>query len=110
MVPGMRNGARVLVVDPRRTVTVNACEEVAGAENVLHLQITSGTDLALFNTLFTYIADQGWVDADFIAASTFQGDVAVPEDERASRGARVVRGGAGGLQDEPRRRRPRSAA
>jgi arsenite oxidase large subunit len=81
MVPGMRNGARVLIVDPRRTVTVNACEEVAGAENVMHLAITSGTDLALFNTLFTHIADQGWVDADFIAASTFQGDVAVAEDE-----------------------------
>jgi arsenite oxidase large subunit len=70
MVPGMRNGARVLVVDPRRTVSVNACEEVAGAENVMHLQINSGTDLALFNALFTHIADQGWVDADFIAAST----------------------------------------
>lgn len=82
MVPGMRNGARVLVVDPRRTVTVNACEEVAGADNVMHLQINSGTDLALFNALFTHIADQGWVDADFIAASTFQGDVAVAEDEQ----------------------------
>jgi arsenite oxidase large subunit len=80
MMPGMRNGARVLVVDPRRTVTVNACEEVAGAENVMHLQINSGTDLALFNALFTHIADQGWVDADFIAASTIQGDVAVAED------------------------------
>ena len=80
MVPGMRNGARVLVVDPRRTVSVNACEEVAGADNVMHLQINSGTDLALFNALFTHIADQGWVDADFIAASTFQGDVAVAED------------------------------
>lgn len=81
MVPGMRNGARVLVVDPRRTVTVNACEEVAGAENVMHLQITSGTDLALFNALFTHIADQGWVDADFIKASTFADGIAVPEDE-----------------------------
>ena len=81
MVPGMRNGARVLVVDPRRTVSVNACEEVAGAENVLHLQINSGTDLALFNALFTYIADQGWVDQDFIAASTFADGIAVPEDE-----------------------------
>ncbi|MGQ0567459.1 MAG: arsenate reductase (azurin) large subunit [Gemmobacter sp.] len=80
MVPGMRNGARVLVVDPRRTVTVNACEEVAGAENVMHLAINSGTDLALFNALFTEIADKGWVDADFIAASSFQGDVAVAED------------------------------
>ncbi|KAB2884096.1 MAG: arsenate reductase (azurin) large subunit [Albidovulum sp.] len=81
MMPGMRSGARVLVVDPRRTVTINACEEVAGAENVLHLQINSGTDLALFNALFTHIADQGWVDADFIAKSTFAEGIAVPEDE-----------------------------
>jgi arsenite oxidase large subunit len=80
MVPGMRNGARVVVVDPRRTVSINACEEVAGAENVLHLQINSGSDLALFNALFTHIADQGWVDQDFIAASTFADGIAVPED------------------------------
>jgi arsenite oxidase large subunit len=80
MMPGMRNGARVVIVDPRRTVTANACEEVAGAGNVLHLQINSGTDLALFNALFTEIAAKGWTDKDFIAASTFQGDVAVPED------------------------------
>ena len=80
MVPGMQNGAKVVVVDPRRTVTTNACEEVAGADNVLHLQINSGTDLALFNALFTEIVAKGWVDPDFIKASTFQGDIAVPED------------------------------
>ena len=79
MVPGMRDGARVIVADPRRTVTVNACEQVAGADNVLHLAINPGTDLALFNALFTYIADQGWVDSDFIAASTFQGGEAQAE-------------------------------
>ena len=71
----MRKGAKVVIVDPRRTVTANACEVEAGKENVLHLAINSGTDLALFNTLFTYIADQGWIDKDFIANSTFQGDV-----------------------------------
>ena len=81
MVPGMRNGAKVVIVDPRRTVTVNACEIEAGQENVLQLAIESGTDLALFNTLFTYITDQGWVDSDFIANSTFQGDVAQGQDE-----------------------------
>ncbi len=80
MVPGMQNGAKVVVVDPRRTVTINACEEAAGAANVLHLQINSGTDLALFNALFTEIVAKGWIDSDFIKASTFQGDVAVPED------------------------------
>ncbi|MGV8988738.1 MAG: arsenate reductase (azurin) large subunit [Cypionkella sp.] len=80
MLPGMQNGAKVVVVDPRRTVTINACEEAAGAANVLHLQINSGTDLALFNALFTEIVAKGWTDSEFIKASTFQGDVAVPED------------------------------
>ena len=80
MVKGMQNGARVVISDPRRTVTVDSCEQVAGAENVLHLPIAAGSDVALHNTLFAYIADQGWVDADFIAKSTFQGDVAVAAD------------------------------
>lgn len=62
--------AKVIIVDPRRTVTVNACEAEAGKENVLHLAIKSGTDLALFNGILTYIADQGWVDQPFIEAST----------------------------------------
>lgn len=62
--------ARIVIVDPRRTVTIAACEAEAGKENVLHLQIKSGTDLALFNALLTEIADKGWIDKDFIAAST----------------------------------------
>ncbi|CAH2403853.1 arsenate reductase (azurin) large subunit [Mesorhizobium escarrei] len=61
---------RVIIVDPRRTVTVNACEIEAGKERVLHLAINSGTDLALFNALVTHIGHQGWTDKDFIAAST----------------------------------------
>lgn len=82
MVPGMRNGARVVIVDPRRTVSANACEEVAGKDNVLHLAINSGTDLALFNALFTYITEKGWTDDDFIKNSTFQGDVAQVQNEQ----------------------------
>lgn len=81
MIPGIRGGAKVIIVDPRRTVTVNACEDATGKENVLHLPIASGTDLALFNTLFTYIADQGWGDKDFISASTFQNGEAQAEDK-----------------------------
>jgi arsenite oxidase large subunit len=61
---------RIVVIDPRRTVTVNACEMEVGKDNVLHLAINSGTDLALFNALTTYIADKGWIDKEFIAAST----------------------------------------
>ncbi len=96
MVPGMRGdtldkqkqqlpdephaAAKVIVVDPRRTVAINACEDAAGKENVLHLALNSGTDLALFNTLFAYIAEQGWIDSDFIEASTFQDGTAQAED------------------------------
>ena len=61
---------RIVIVDPRRTVTVNACEVEAGKDNVLHLAINSGTDLTLFNALVTEVAAQGWIDKDFIAAST----------------------------------------
>ena len=69
--------AKVIIVDPRRTVTVNACGAEAGKENVLHLAIKSGTDLALFNGIFTFIADQGWVDRPFIDASTLGFEEAV---------------------------------
>jgi arsenite oxidase large subunit len=64
--------ARIIIIDPRRTVTVNACEVEAGKDNVLHLAINSGTDLALFNALFAYIADKGWVQKDFIERSTLR--------------------------------------
>jgi len=64
--------AKVVIIDPRRTVTVNACEFEAGKENVLHLALNSGTDLALFNAIFTYIADKGWVDKAFIEQHTLR--------------------------------------
>ena len=69
--------ARIVFVDPRRTVTIDAAEAEAGPENVLHLAIRSGTDLALFNALLTEIADQGWVDQEFIDVSTLGFDEAV---------------------------------
>ncbi len=82
MVPGMRNGAKVIFVDPRRSVSVNAAEVEAGKDNVLHLAINSGTDLALFNAIFTHIVEKGWIDADFIAKSTFQSDIAQAQNEQ----------------------------
>ncbi len=61
---------RIIIVDPRRTVTVNACEVEAGKGGVMHLAINSGSDLALFNAWLTYIADKGWTDKAFLGAST----------------------------------------
>lgn len=82
MVPGMRNGARFIMVDPRRTVTVNAAEQVAGKDKVLHLAINEGTDMVLFNALFTHIVDKGWIDKEFIAKSTFQTGEAQALDDK----------------------------
>ncbi|MDP5306169.1 arsenate reductase (azurin) large subunit [Paracoccus spongiarum] len=81
MVPGLQGGARMVVVDPRRTLTIASSEQYAGPENVLHLAIKEGTDLALCNAILTEIVDKGWTDAEFIAASTFPDGVAVAQDD-----------------------------
>jgi arsenite oxidase large subunit len=61
---------KVIIVDPRRTVTINACEMEAGKENTLHLQINPGTDLVLLNALLTEVVAKGWHAKDFIAGHT----------------------------------------
>ncbi|MFD1328833.1 arsenate reductase (azurin) large subunit [Mycoplana ramosa] len=61
---------RIVFVDPRRTVSINACEAEVGPDNVLHLAINSGTDLALFNAIFTHVVERGWTDKAFIDTST----------------------------------------
>lgn len=81
MMPGEPHApARMVVVDPRRTTTLNACETVAGKDNVLHLAINAGTDLALFNALLGYVADQGWLDRPFIDAHTSGFDEMLPKN------------------------------
>ncbi|WP_119291841.1 arsenate reductase (azurin) large subunit [Azohydromonas sediminis] len=62
--------AKLIIVDPRRSATVAIAEQIAGKDNVLHLAIEPGSDTALFNTLFTYVVQQGWHDKDFIAKHT----------------------------------------
>lgn len=62
--------AKLIVVDPRRTPTIAIAEQVAGKPNVIHLDIQPGTDIALFNGLFTYVVERGWIDQDFIAKYT----------------------------------------
>jgi len=84
--------ARIVIVDPRRTVTVNACEVEAGKDNVLHLAINSGTDLALFNALLTYVADKGWIDKDFIAGSTNNFDKALAANKTSIDDAAKITG------------------
>jgi len=69
--------AKVIIVDPRRSATVAIAEQIAGKDNVLHLDIEPGSDTALFNTLFTYVVEQGWHDKAFITKSTRGFDDAV---------------------------------
>jgi sulfite reductase (NADPH) flavoprotein alpha-component len=56
------SGAKLIVVDPRKTPT--------GAKADLYLAIEPGTDLALLNGLLHLFVENGHVDADFIARHT----------------------------------------
>ena len=57
---------RVIIVDPRRTMTVAAAESAAGKENVLHLQIEPGTDIPLLNAISRVVLEKRWHDIAFI--------------------------------------------
>ncbi|GAA3057084.1 bifunctional nitrate reductase/sulfite reductase flavoprotein subunit alpha [Streptomyces glomeratus] len=58
----VKAGAKLIVVDPRRTATA--------AKADLFLQIRPGTDLALLNGLLHLLYENGHTDADFIARHT----------------------------------------
>jgi assimilatory nitrate reductase catalytic subunit len=57
-----KRGARIVVIDPRRTDTAEDAE--------LFLGLKPGTDTALFSGLLVYLADNGALDADYIARHT----------------------------------------
>ncbi|MFE6178438.1 molybdopterin-dependent oxidoreductase [Streptomyces sp. NPDC056464] len=62
MMERVKAGAKLIVVDPRRTATA--------AKADLFLQIKPGTDLALLNGLLHLLVENGRTDPDFIAAHT----------------------------------------
>jgi len=62
MADRMAKGAKLIVVDPRRTTTAEKAD--------LFLQIKPGTDLALLNGLLHLLVESGSVDHEFIAAHT----------------------------------------
>jgi arsenite oxidase large subunit len=61
--------ARIVFVDPRRSSSV-AIAEMNAPDRVLHLDIAPGTDIALFNGLFSHVVAQGWVDQAFVDEHT----------------------------------------
>jgi sulfite reductase (NADPH) flavoprotein alpha-component len=62
MMDRVRDGAKLVVVDPRRTATA--------AKADIYLPVRPGTDLALLNGLLRLVRDAGGVDSDFVAAYT----------------------------------------
>lgn len=70
MLDRLRTGAKLIVVDPRRTATA--------AHADLFLQIRPGTDLALLNGLLHLLVELGAIDTEFIAEHT-EGWAGMPE-------------------------------
>ncbi|MER0478419.1 bifunctional nitrate reductase/sulfite reductase flavoprotein subunit alpha [Streptomyces sp. Edi2] len=66
----VKAGAKLIVVDPRRTATA--------AKADLFLQIAPGTDLALLNGLLHLLVESGAIDKEFIAEHT-EGWEAMPD-------------------------------
>src|SRR5436309_705827 len=62
-------GARIVVIDPRRTDSV--------ADDDLFLGLKPGTDTALFSGLLAYLADHGALDRDYIERHTTDFDDAI---------------------------------
>ncbi|MFJ7337534.1 molybdopterin-dependent oxidoreductase [Streptomyces sp. NPDC101116] len=62
MMERVKAGAKLIVVDPRRTATA--------AKADLFLQVRPGTDLALLNGLLHLLHQDGHTDPDFVAAHT----------------------------------------
>ncbi|MFI8565335.1 molybdopterin-dependent oxidoreductase [Rhodococcus sp. NPDC078407] len=62
MMDRVKAGAKLIVVDPRRTATADKAH--------LHLQLEPGSDLALLNGLLALIVEDGNTDPEFIAEFT----------------------------------------
>src|SRR4030081_211897 len=58
----LERGARIVVIDPRRTDTAGDAD--------LFLGLKPGTDTALFSGLLAYLADNGALDREYIAQHT----------------------------------------
>jgi len=63
VVQARARGAKVIYTDPRNTNTARYLTDI-------HLQLKSGTDVALINALMKIILDEGLEDKEFVAART----------------------------------------
>ncbi len=79
MADRLKAGARLIVVDPRRTTTAEKAD--------LFLQIRPGTDLALLNGILHLLVESGAIDEDFIAEHTEAGRRCRPSSRTIRRSA-----------------------
>ncbi len=61
---------RMIIVDPRRTMTVATAEAAGGKDRVLHLQIEPGSDIPLLNAIARIVLDKRWYDVGFVRERT----------------------------------------
>ncbi len=96
MADRLKAGAKLIVVDPRRTTTAEKAD--------LFLQIRPGTDLALLNGILHVLVQNGAIDEEFIAAHTkLGGDAGLP-GRLHTRSGRRHHGGWTRRTSAPRRR------
>jgi len=57
---------RMIIMDPRRTMTVATAETAGGKDRVLHLRIEPGTDIIVINAISRIILAKRWYDASFV--------------------------------------------
>jgi formate dehydrogenase (NAD+, ferredoxin) subunit len=62
MKQAVRNGSKIIVVDPRRIALVDHAE--------LFVQIKPGTNIAFFNSVLSVIVEEGLADEEYIAQRT----------------------------------------
>jgi assimilatory nitrate reductase catalytic subunit len=79
-----KRGARIVVIDPRRTETAGDAD--------LFLGLKPGTDTALFSGLLVHLADNGALDHDYIESHTsgFEGALARARSIAGSVGAAAL--------------------
>ncbi len=64
MKPALRNGTKLVVIDPRRTEVVKEAERIGAF--VLHLPVRPGSEVALFHAMAHHILENGLHDERYI--------------------------------------------
>src|SRR5439155_14743245 len=92
-----KEGAQLIVIDPRRTQTAAAAD--------IHLPVRPGGDLALLNAMINVIAREGLVDETFVDTRTEGAEqtIAAAAEWSPERAAKETGVPAGAIVDAARR-------